>query len=742
MTVEQEVAVGTWPPDIGVDWDYLDDQRVIMHVDCRGILPALATGSVDLVVTDPPYGMSFMGKDWDKVLPDPAIWRECLRVLKPGAFAFVMSSPRADLLSRMIASLEGAGFNVGFTPIYWAYACLSADTEVLTRDGWKDWEQLRTSTIRDKIVVYDTEAEVFQFESPSAWHAYRVREDLLRIESQDTEQLVTRNHRVLTPLGMVYADHLEDEASVVYLPRVPAHIRCVPGRGSQETRECGAVLLKQLSAKGDDSGTDSRWQARSLDVRTTETAAARGHDGREESGLEGWRHVFQDTRELRCGQVCQVPTGVSGDGSQGRLRDGAPSVGGAVSGETAVADGGRPSQEPRSNGQQSGRDALQRQPRAQAVRGGSSYRTTVAGVHRQWYDGIVYCPTVSTGCFVARRNGKMFLTGNSGFPKAQNIGKAVDKRLGVERPETGERVMMHTPTPGGTFDDDGYDWGAKYKAVTGAGSLQAQSLDGSYAGFQPKPAVEVIIVAMKPLSEKTYVDQALANGHGVTWMDAGRIPYQSDGDKGKREHHGAVYAGVAEGYKRLNKSSYTHKTDWESQPGGRFPANLLCSDDVLDDGIEGKATKPHPIVSSGTTDDGYGNITERRGEVGNYGDGGSFSRYFDLDAWWAERLKSLPESVQRTFPFLEVTKASKREKGNSNNHPTVKPVKLMSYLIELGSRPGDVVLDPFVGSGTTLLSAGASGRYSIGVERDEIAYAIAVNRCAADAVDRIRRGEY
>src|SRR3990167_9859628 len=63
-----------------------------------------------------------MGKSWDKALPDKNVWVECLRVLKDGAFAFVMSIPRADCLSRMIISLEDAGFNVGFTPIYWAYA--------------------------------------------------------------------------------------------------------------------------------------------------------------------------------------------------------------------------------------------------------------------------------------------------------------------------------------------------------------------------------------------------------------------------------------------------------------------------------------------------------------------------------------------------------------------------------------------------------------------------------------------
>ena len=66
--------------------------------------------------------IAFMGKNWDKALPDIEIWKQCLRVLKPGAFAFVMSIPRADCLSRMIVSLEDAGFMVNFTPIFWAYA--------------------------------------------------------------------------------------------------------------------------------------------------------------------------------------------------------------------------------------------------------------------------------------------------------------------------------------------------------------------------------------------------------------------------------------------------------------------------------------------------------------------------------------------------------------------------------------------------------------------------------------------
>src|SRR5437016_1334631 len=77
---------------------------------------------VDSIVTDPPYGYEFMNKDWDKVVIDAKIWRECLRVLKPGAFAFVMSSPRQDVLARLIVNLQDGGFLTGFSSIYWTYA--------------------------------------------------------------------------------------------------------------------------------------------------------------------------------------------------------------------------------------------------------------------------------------------------------------------------------------------------------------------------------------------------------------------------------------------------------------------------------------------------------------------------------------------------------------------------------------------------------------------------------------------
>jgi site-specific DNA-methyltransferase (adenine-specific) len=77
--------------------------------------------SVDMLCSDPPYGYSFMGKGWDKVLPDTQIWRECYRVLKPGSFITIMAAPRTDVLWRISRDLEEAGFDLSFSNIEWVY---------------------------------------------------------------------------------------------------------------------------------------------------------------------------------------------------------------------------------------------------------------------------------------------------------------------------------------------------------------------------------------------------------------------------------------------------------------------------------------------------------------------------------------------------------------------------------------------------------------------------------------------
>lgn len=173
--------------------------------------------------------------------------------------------------------------------------------------------------------------------------------------------------------------------------------------------------------------------------------------------------------------------------------------------------------------------------------------------------------------------------------------------------------------------------------------------------------------------------------------------------------------------------------------------------DVLNDGTVQKSTGHFnsKVDMEGHTlyEGGFKNFSQ---EDRTLNDSGSFSRYFDLDKWFEKTIADLPESVRKTFPFLICPKASKSERnqgceslpigkvealhGNvdgtlnkrsdgkpstaKNIHPTVKPLKLMSYLVTLGSRPLDVVLDPFVGSGTTCLAAEILNRKWIGIDNN------------------------
>lgn len=264
-----------------------------------------------------------------------------------------------------------------------------------------------------------------------------------------------------------------------------------------------------------------------------------------------------------------------------------------------------------------------------------------------------------------------------------------------------------------------------------------EELAGSYGGFQPKPAYETILVAMKPLSEKTFVDQALKNGKGISWLDDCRVPTGGEVTKP------FAYKSQPDVYGEYKDRPMEERKQHES---GRFPANLLVSDDVLNDGTVSKSaghykdeTREKGMNNSSVFGIGIGYRPSKYA-----GDSGSYSRYFDLDKWAS------------TLPFLIVPKASKSEKnkglghlppktsgsyngnnldtrspGNkfganpekivapaSNHHPTCKPLRLMSYLITLGSRKGDTVLDPFCGSGTTCIAAHNLGRGYIGVEKE------------------------
>jgi DNA modification methylase len=90
----------------------------LKHGDCLDVLRTMTDNSIDAIVTDPPYGLSFMGKRWDYDVPDEAVWRECLRVLKPGGHLLAFAGTRTQ--HRMAVRIEDAGFEIR-DMIAWVY---------------------------------------------------------------------------------------------------------------------------------------------------------------------------------------------------------------------------------------------------------------------------------------------------------------------------------------------------------------------------------------------------------------------------------------------------------------------------------------------------------------------------------------------------------------------------------------------------------------------------------------------
>jgi len=90
----------------------------LIHGDCIEVLRAMPDCSVDAVVTDPPYGLSFMGKKWDYDVPGVEVWAECLRVLKPGGHLLAFAGTRTQ--HRMAVRIEDAGFEIR-DMIAWVY---------------------------------------------------------------------------------------------------------------------------------------------------------------------------------------------------------------------------------------------------------------------------------------------------------------------------------------------------------------------------------------------------------------------------------------------------------------------------------------------------------------------------------------------------------------------------------------------------------------------------------------------
>lgn len=752
--------------------------RFELHLgDCLETLRAMPDSSVDSIVTDPPYGLSFMGKKWDYDVPSVEIWAECLRVLKPGGHLLAFAGTRTQ--HRMAVRIEDAGFEIR-DMIAWVYGCLSEDSEVLTEDGWMPYNRAK----QKNILAYDLQNDIYQWEKPSRWNEYRVESDTAyRIQSDHTDQIVSRGHRCLVERGGMLAFVPADElAGVECLPYLRGDLSALPqGRGE--------LLLQAVLRK-------SKGLAQAaLSERQGEEAARQGACWGEKPGMEGRADLLQAQGQIpgSVDQVRPLPCGTDEHGPQRRVSDGASACGGAGDWQTTDAGGMCAPHQPRRDGQPAGEfDAVCDQCGSQAVRARASYQTTLATVTAIEYSGMIWCPTVSTGAFVARRNGKVFITGNSGFPKSLDVSKAIDKMdaadarrarqlrftewmrsTGLTSAEidriTGTNMGGHYTTAASQpavatrehferlrphFGGDVPEWveqlvdertvesenfkrrevlrtETRYNEASGivaAGRTERALVERKITeahteaarqwqgwGTALKPALEPITVARKPLVG-TVAANVLQHGTGAINVDGCRVnpgEVVPGGGKSARGNGGVYGDGAA------TENARPHDA-------GRWPANLLHdgSEEVLS-GFPDTGKSAGGSRGAGERD-GWGMCAQP--EIGSlgYGDTGSAARFFyaakaskrdrdeGLEGFEAKAAKSYEGGriVSADHPETAMGGASVR----ANTHPTVKPTDLMAYLCRLVTPPGGLVLDPFMGSGSTGKAALREGFRFIGCE--------------------------
>ncbi len=289
----------------------------------------------------------------------------------------------------------------------------------------------------------------------------------------------------------------------------------------------------------------------------------------------------------------------------------------------------------------------------------------------------------------------------SGFPKSHNISMAIDKAAGKKREVIGKRQYIN-----GSYSRDTATMGTKngiYGSAKGGHVVTAPNTDEAIKwdgwGTALKPAHEPIVLARKPF-KGTVANNVLEHGTGGLNIDDCRVETKEDLRRPSRGEDNGL----------CNSSTFKireRKICDQVQHVGRFPANLIHDGS---DGVE----EIFPHTKSGTLS---GNTIKAHDGF----EGKSFKRKETT----SQHRKSSEGSASR---FFYCAKTSKKERGEGNNHPTVKPIALMEYLCRLVTQPNGVILDPFMGSGSTGLAALNEKFRFVGIELDCEYYKIAEDR--------------
>ncbi len=323
------------------------------------------------------------------------------------------------------------------------------------------------------------------------------------------------------------------------------------------------------------------------------------------------------------------------------------------------------------------------------------------------------------------RDQLLWLNGE-GFPKSHDLSNAIDKHLGKIRPKTNAQNRLG-------FNKLQEQHGVQTVNVKvwdkpSDQPITAEARQWKGWGNALKPAHEPCVMARKPMG-CSLAANTLQHGVGGLNIDACRVPGQVSPavklrarvrETGKSPTRPGQYGPTI-----TNRTSVeTYGAHRSGEELGRYPANI-----VLDGSAEVNALFPQTKTGQGTKkargknniyNGNFGGEADSTDLNVNGGDVGSAARYFYC----------AKASVKEREHGLHALKIGAEDASRVNVHPTVKPVALMDHLCKLVTPPGGLILDPFLGSGTTGVAAVQNGFRFVGIEIDPESFVIAAARIA------------
>ena len=619
--------------------------------DCLEVLRKCPDNYIDAIVTDPPYGLSFMGKKWDYDVPSVEIWKECLRVLKPGGHLLAFGGTRT--YHRLVVAIEDAGFEIR-DQIQWIYSQGFPKSQNIQKEGLKKGQCCGCET-----------------------------------EPQYPVQTVSNSD--LSP--------------------------------TLSASQTGLVLQSDLQ----ESDVSPQGQAHGTGV----------NEGSEQPGLEGRNNFQTQQGELRGSEVRSVPARVSGNGAKGRVRDGASLSHGQTLEQTTNTNGSGSPQRPQHPQQPTKQSrTVAGQPKSQNRRIGEACGECGKPVIPGGL-GTALKPANEPICLARKPLAESTI--------AKNVLKYGTGGLNIDAC----RVSISENDPNHRKPSVGYADGSMF----GLGGREGENLNA--AGRFPSNVI-LDEAAAQVLDGQSGVSTSKSGGK------AGAIGYHSGGkgaDRGGHDDKG----GASRFFKTITQdeecSVNTVKLSLNQlNQLGDFVQRLVAISERQDTNLsailkaftlamqnelnkqgESSTITIQSIVeryshelwltsmssSSPASDAEARMLTDTMKIIHGLSTLFSSAEAVTSNTMLKSKELGVPASPNR---FAYVAKASKSDRNACvdgsqskvvNNHSTVKPIKLMEYLCKLVTPPSGVVLDPFMGSGTTGVAALRNGFQFRGIEREE-----------------------